>query len=203
MEELASWSGVGLMTGVLLGVIGVIVLGLPLVALGVDRVLPQAKARPAPADPLRELSQRHHLTTRDFLEVQAAVRDGRAVTPDSIAPAAVEHATYVMTLDMNDRPRRPRRWHPSKRAARVLLVVYVLLLIGFIAYGVVAGKPTVFLGLLYLFQLGVGLPVQRATAGVAAAPGSRPRRPGGQPGAGSSRGGAGRESRAGQGSLLS
>ncbi len=161
VEELASWSGVGLMTGVLLGVIGVIVLGLPLVALGVDRVLPQAKARPAPADPLRELSQRHHLTTRDFLEVQAAVRDGRAVTPDSIAPAAVEHATYVMTLDMNDRPRRPRRWHPSKRAARVLLVVYVLLLIGFIAYGVVAGKPTVFLGLLYLFQLGVGLPVQR------------------------------------------
>lgn len=149
------------MTGVLLGVIGVIVLGLPLVALGVDRVLPQAKARPAPADPLRELSQRHHLTTRDFLEVQAAVRDGRAVTPDSIAPAAVEHATYVMTLDMNDRPRRPRRWHPSKRAARVLLVVYVLLLIGFIAYGVVAGKPTLFLGLLYLFQLGVGLPVQR------------------------------------------
>jgi len=99
------------MTGVLLGVIGVIVLGL---ALGVDRVLPQAKARPAPPDPLQELSQRHHLTTRDFLEVKAAVRDGRAVTPDSIAPAAVEHATYVMTLDMNERPRRPRRWHPSK-----------------------------------------------------------------------------------------
>ncbi len=80
--------------------------------------------------------------------VQAAVRDGRAVTPDSAAPAAVEHATYVMTLDMYQRPRRPCLWYPRKRTARVLLVVYVVLLIGFTAYGVAAGcTPAISRGL--------------------------------------------------------
>jgi hypothetical protein len=75
----ASRNGVGAgVTEVLLGVIAVLVLGLPLLALAVDRVLPQFKGRPVAPGPVQLLARRHHLVPRDLIEVQPAVEQGRA-----------------------------------------------------------------------------------------------------------------------------
>lgn len=155
--------GVGVfgVTEVLLGVIAVLVLGLPLLALGVDRVLPQFKGRPVVPDPVQLLARRHHLVPRDLLEVQAAVEQGRATRPARLAPAAVEHATHVAGLDVWDRPVEGRR-PVSPRARRVLMVVGPLVLVGYVVVGLLTGNGTLTtLGVVYLAWMVVSLPLQR------------------------------------------
>lgn len=136
-----------------------LVLGLPLLALGVDRVLPQFKGRPVVPDPVQLLARRHHLVPRDLLEVQAAVEQGRATRPARLAPAAVEHATHVAGLDVWDRPVEGRR-PVSPRARRVLMVVGPLVLVGYVVVGLLTGNGTLTtLGVVYLAWMVVSLPL--------------------------------------------
>jgi len=84
-------------TQVLLVVIGLLLIGLPLLALVADRVLPPPRRRPPPAPDTREkLIRRFHLTWQDALEVEAAVREGRATRPD-LQPAARGFAEHTLT----------------------------------------------------------------------------------------------------------
>jgi len=84
-------------TQVLLVVIGLLLIGLPLLAFVADRVLPPPRRRPPPAPDTREkLIRRFHLTWQDALEVEAAVREGRATRPD-LQPAARGFAEHTLT----------------------------------------------------------------------------------------------------------
>jgi len=147
-------------TGVLLGVIVLLVLGLPLVALGVDRVVPQFRGRPIPPSPLQELSRRHHLAPRDVLEVQAAVAEGRAARPSRLAPAALDYAELVAGLDVWARPVGGVSTFGMTRRAIVFLypVLGALYLVGGLAAhnGLFVG-----LGVLNIVQACIQLPVQR------------------------------------------
>lgn len=149
------------MTGVLLGVIAVLVLGLPLLALGVDRVRPQLKGRPVAPDPVQVLAHRYHLVPRDLIEVQAAVTEGRAARPPRLAPAAVDHASHVAGLDMWDRPQERER-RVSARLRPVLAVVWVVLALGYLVNGIVSGDDNlIVLWLMYLAAACVMVPLQR------------------------------------------
>lgn len=154
--------GVGVVvTGVLLGVIAVLVLGLPLLALGVDRVLPQLKGRPVAPDPVQVLARRHHLAPRDLIEVQAAVTEGRAARPRRLAAAAVDHASHVAGLDMWDRPQARERL-VSARLRPVLAVVWVVLALGYLVNGIVSGDDNlIVLWVVYLAAACVVVPLQR------------------------------------------
>jgi hypothetical protein len=84
-------------TQVLLVVIGLLLIGLPLLALVADRVLPAPRRRPPPAPDTREkLIRKFHLTWQDTLEVEAAVREGRTTRPD-LQPAARSFAEHTLT----------------------------------------------------------------------------------------------------------
>jgi hypothetical protein len=84
-------------TQVLLVVIGLLLIGLPLLALVADRVLPPPRRRPPPApDTRQKLIRRFHLTWQDALEVEAAVREGRTTRPD-LQPAARGFAEHTLT----------------------------------------------------------------------------------------------------------
>jgi hypothetical protein len=173
----ASRNGVGVgveVTGVLLGVIAVLVLGLPLLALGLDRVLPQLKGRPVAEDAVQVLARRHHLVPRDVIEVQAAVAEGRAVRPPRLAAAVIDHASHVAGLDMWGRPRGEKR-RLSARTRLGLLLVWVAVLVGYVVAGIVSGDAhATGLGAVYLVSACLLGPVQlsgwrRRTAAATAA----------------------------------
>lgn len=149
------------MTVVLLGVVAVLVLGLPLLALGVDRVLPQFKGRPVAPGPLQLLVRRFDLVPRDLIEVQAAVAEGRAAQPSRLAAAAVDHATWIAGLDVWDRPAERKR-AVSERTRRVLLVVWPVLLLGYVVGGIVTGNDFLTtMGVVWLAASCVMVPLQR------------------------------------------
>lgn len=145
----------------LLGVVAVLVVGLPLLALGVDRVLPQLKGRPVAPTAVQLLAHRHHLLPRDLLEVQAAVEQGRAASPVRLAPAAVEHATRVAGLKPGGR--LVWRGRPvGDRTRRMLLVVPPLVFVGYVVVGLLTSNDTLTtFGVGYLVWLVLLLPVQR------------------------------------------
>ncbi len=132
----------GNVTEILLGVVAVLVVGLPLLALGADKVLPAFKNRPVAPSPMQLLARKHHLGGADVAEVEAAVEEGRAVRRPRLAAAAVELAGHVLSRDMwdknLDRPRRLRRLHGWRRV--LLLGVMVALLVGYLVVLVVVGQ---------------------------------------------------------------
>lgn len=148
------------MTVVLLGVVAVLVLGLPLLAVGVDRVLPQFTGRPVAPAPLQVLARRYDLVPRDLIEVQAAVAEGRAAEPLRLAAAAVDHATWIAGLDLWDRPAERTRTVRA-RTRRVLLVVWPVLIVGYVVDGIVTGNGFLTaLGVVWLAACCVMVPLQ-------------------------------------------
>lgn len=76
------------MTVVLLVVVGVVLVGLPLVAVLADRVLPPTRNRPVRVGPEDEVRRRFALLPNQFDEVEHAVHRGR-VAPEALRPAAL------------------------------------------------------------------------------------------------------------------
>lgn len=151
----------GSVTVVLLAVVAVLLLGLPLLALGMDRLLPQFKARPVTPGPLQLLARRYTLVPRDLIEVQAAVAEGRAAHPPRLAPATVDHATWTAALDMWDRP-VVRKQTVSARTRRVLLVIWPVLIVGYLIDGIIIGNAfSITLGGTWLAGTCVMVPLQR------------------------------------------
>ena len=115
--------------GVLLVVVGVLLLGLPLLALLADRVLPPPRNRPVPADPEDELRRRFSLSAAEHDEVARAVSRGRAA-PDPLRPAAVALAEHVL---------RPATFR-GRTVPRWVLPVAAVALVGYaVALGLVGG----------------------------------------------------------------
>ncbi len=79
-------------------VIGLLLVGLPLLALGADRVIPQAKSRPMPPsrEPVEIVRVEFGLGWQDHLEVVAAVQAGRGVVRPELRPAATRMAELVL-----------------------------------------------------------------------------------------------------------
>lgn len=73
---------------VLLGVVGVLLVGLPLVAVLADRVLPPTRNRPVRVVPEDEVRRRFRLIPNQLDEVEQAVNRGR-VAPEALRPAAL------------------------------------------------------------------------------------------------------------------
>ncbi len=136
-------------TEVLLTVVGLILVGLPLLALVADRVLPPPRRRPPPpVDSREKLRRRCGLTWQDAQKVDAAVRQGRATRPELHA-AARSLAELVLTPPTFRG--RPVTSYPksARRAAQMLLVVVV------IGYGAALGMfRDRGLGLFYLVIYG-------------------------------------------------
>ncbi len=140
----------------LLVVIGLLLIGLPLLALVADRVLPAPRRRPPPAPDTREkLIRRFHLTWQDTLEVEAAVREGRATRPD-LQPAARGFAEH--TLAPATFCGRPLTTYPV--TARWAWVVFAIAAIAILAYAAARGSG---ISLTYLVIYGTG-----AALGIAA-----------------------------------
>jgi len=143
-------------TEVLLVVIGLLLIGLPLLALVADRVLPAPRRRPPPAPDTREkLIRKFHLTWQDTLEVEAAVREGRATRPD-LQPAARGFAEHTLTPPTFRG--RPLTTYPV--AARWAWLVFAIAAVAFIAYAAALGSG---ISLSYLVIYGTG-----AALGIAA-----------------------------------
>lgn len=123
------------MTVALLVVAGAILVGLPLVAVVLARVLPPPRHRPPPrADPQDALRRRFRLAPSQLDEVEAAVRQGRVVADPALraaARAAAEHALAPATV-------RGRTLRSTPVAARV--GVGVLLVVALLAYGVALSR---------------------------------------------------------------
>lgn len=83
------------MTEVLLVVVGLILVGLPLLAHGLDRVVPHPRQRALPVDPYDAVASQFHLTWQEKNEVESAVRQGRAVRP-RLRPAARAFAQLLL-----------------------------------------------------------------------------------------------------------
>lgn len=110
-------------TDVLLIVVGLILVGLPLLAVAADRVLPPPRRRPPPPPDSRdELRRRFGLTWRDTQEVDDAVRHGRA-TRAELQPAARSFAELVLAPPTFRG--RPITSYPkaARRLVQVLLIV--------------------------------------------------------------------------------
>ena len=123
-------------TQVLLVVIGLLLIGLPLLAFVADRVLPPPRRRPPPAPDTREkLIRRFHLTWQDALEVEAAVREGRATRPD-LQPAARGFAEHTLTPPTFRG--RPLTSYPL--AARWAWLVFAIAALAFLGYAAALGS---------------------------------------------------------------
>lgn len=132
-------------TDVLLIVVGLILVGLPLLAVGADRVLPPPRRRPLPPPDSRdELRRRFGLTWRDTQEVDDAVRHGRA-TRAELQPAARSFAELVLAPPTFRG--RPITSYP-KAARRLVQVLLIVVFMGYCtALGMFRDRG---LGLLYL-----------------------------------------------------
>jgi len=134
-------------TQVLLVVIGLLLIGLPLLALVADRVLPPPRRRPPPApDTRQKLIRRFHLTWQDALEVEAAVREGRTTRPD-LQPAARGFAEHTLTPPTFRG--RPLTSYPL--AARWAWLVFAIAALAFLGYAAALGSEV---GLAYLIIYG-------------------------------------------------
>jgi len=134
-------------TQVLLVVIGLLLIGLPLLALVADRVLPPPRRRPPPAPDTREkLIRRFHLTWQDTLEVEVAVREGRTTRPD-LQPAARGFAEHTLTPPTFRG--RPLTSYPL--AARWAWLVFAIAALAFLGYAAALGSEV---GLAYLIIYG-------------------------------------------------
>ncbi len=123
-------------TQVLLVVIGLLLIGLPLLALVADRVLPPPRRRPPPApDTRQKLIRRFRLTWQDTLEVEAAVREGRTTRPD-LQPAARGFAEHTLTPPTFRG--RPLTSYPL--AARWAWLVFAIAALAFLGYAAALGS---------------------------------------------------------------
>lgn len=132
-------------------VIGVILVGLPLLALGADRVLPQPRSRPMPPsrDPVEVVRAEFGLAWQDHLEVVAAVQQGRAAARPELRPAASRLAELVLNPPRQTFRGRPVNEYPRWQRITVLVVfaafvlVYVFVVLGrgnvepFVTYAVI------------------------------------------------------------------
>lgn len=111
-------------------VIGVILVGLPLLALGADRVLPQPRSRPMPPsrDPVEVVRAEFGLAWQDHLEVVAAVQEGRAAARPELRPAASGLAELVLNPPRQTFRGRPVNEYPrwQRITALVAFVVFAL-----------------------------------------------------------------------------
>lgn len=119
----------GHVTEILLGVVAVLVLGLPLLALGADKVLPAFKNKPVGPSPMQLLARKHHLGGADIAEVEAAVAQGRVVRRPRLAAAAVALAEQVLLENAWGESPGQRRLVTGR--VRVVLVVVGLVLLVF------------------------------------------------------------------------
>jgi hypothetical protein len=88
------WEG-DQVTGALLGLVGLLVVGLPLMALAAGRWLPQPRDRRGPIDPALTVARAHGIGGIDVLRMQEAVVKGEQVTP-GLRPATVAWAEHVL-----------------------------------------------------------------------------------------------------------
>ncbi len=136
------------MTQVFLLVIGLLLIGLPLLALAADRVLPAPRRRPPPApDTRQKLIRKFHLTWQDTLEVEAAVREGRATRPE-LQPAARGFAEHILAPPTF----RGRPITSYSMATRCTWLAVAFL--AFLGYAAALGLE---LGLTYLMVYGTGI----------------------------------------------
>lgn len=114
------------MTEFLLIIVGLLLVGLPLLAVVADRVLPPPKRRPPPTvDSREQLRRRFGLSWQQAQEIEAAVRQGRATQPE-LQAAARSLAELVLTPPtFRGRPitSYPK---PARRVAQVLLLAVVI-----------------------------------------------------------------------------
>ena len=139
------------MTEVLLVLIGLVLIGLPLLAVAADRILPPPRRRAPPAPDNRDqLVRRFRLTWQDALEVEAAVREGRATRPD-LQPAACGFAGLALAPPMF-RGRPVTSYSAATR--RAVLVAGAGAVVVFVVYAVALGSEV---GLVYVVIYGVGI----------------------------------------------
>lgn len=114
------------MTEVLLIITGLILVGLPLLALVADRVLPPPRRRPPPpVDSREQLRRRFGLTWQEAQEIETTVRQGRVTRP-GLQPAACSLAELVLT-PATFRGRAITSYPKSaRRAAQVLLIAVLI-----------------------------------------------------------------------------
>lgn len=110
------------MTGVLLWLVVLLLVGLPLLALAAGRWLPMPRGRPGPTDPALKIARAHGVGGMDAIRMQEAVERGEQVVP-ALRPAVVAWAEHVLT------ERTIRRGALRSRRYRV----------GLVALGVAAG----------------------------------------------------------------
>lgn len=144
-------------------VIGVIIIGLPLLALGADRVLPQARSRPMPPsrDPGEIVRAEFGLAWQDHLEVVAAVEQGRAAARPELRPATRRLAELVVNPPHQHFRGRPINDYPRWQRIAVL-VVFVAFGLVYVAVVVSRGGPAVVVYVvIYLLIIVAGQVIRR------------------------------------------
>lgn len=111
--------------------IGVILIGLPLLALGVDRALPPPRRRPNPPtrEPAEIVRKEFGLAWQDQLEVVAAVQQGRAAGRLELRPATRRLAELVLSPPHPTLRGRPISEYPQWQRTTARLVFAALVLI--------------------------------------------------------------------------
>jgi len=142
-------------TGALLGLVGLLVVGLPLLALAAGRWLPQPRDRRGPLDPALTVARAHGIGGIDVVRMQEAVEKGEQVSP-ALRPATVAWAEHVLRQG-------PRPWSGlqgrRRRLVRAGFVGYPVLLL---VWAVVQGLGgQVGLPLLYRVVLVLAVPLGR------------------------------------------
>lgn len=150
------------MTAVLLGVIVLLLVALPLLAMAAGRWLPRPKGRPGPLDPTYAFVREHHLTGTDIYTVQDVVKNGREA-PHRLRAVTVDYARYVLTFDVLGRPPDPSRRRVGPRTRYSLISGYLVLLVIVAIYVAREGEIT-YLGVqsaFYVVIAAIAIPLQR------------------------------------------
>ncbi len=146
-------------------VIGVIIIGLPLLALGADRVLPLPRPRQRPIPPSRDPAEivrtEFGLTWQDHLEVVAAVQQGRAAARPELRPAACRFAELVLNPPHQTFRGRPINEYPRWQRITVLVVFVAFVLVYVFAVVGRGGAPIVGYVVIYLLMIVVSQVVRR------------------------------------------